>query len=627
MKRLLPFLAAAALLAFLGGLPNILLARKYGVAMGDGTYFPYHFDEFHKMAEVAVAMKGRLLVGNPFLLEEANAPASNTPYAGSLFALFLRATGITLETTTWLWDFLIPPFALCLIAWLFARLFPDASRSTRLLAAFLFVLVFLMAPTQRAMMRFMQAQMTAPFFVYLYLGTILLAMRRVGRAEFTVLVILNACGPWIDLWFALVVSATQTGLLVWSLLNRRFEEAMQFGLLILAVLAGGVPEYLRLLALAREPGFALLTARQGAIATFLPSYPKYLAWLGLFLVVAATAGKARLLKGRGELVSAATITLLACTGLYFQNAVTGKRLYFQGEHLAGKALLPAGLILSAALLGLMGRLKSAPARAALGAVLIAAAVGHHVVEIPKPMGLAAPAETRDVIYGYDQMQNQAQYAAAFTWLRDHAPDSAVVLCDPMLDMILKLRADKFAYSSQGAVHISLDQDGLNRRFYPFLWMRAAVRTPTPEDPTWHMHEYLEHYNARDYNLVYCSAGNALPHQARVNAWFKARGRAPLFDESVARAEFQANIDRLYDGFDAFLAERKIAGRDTAMALPGTRSATGLGDLLAYRCDFVLWGPQERLFYPAYDPATDPTLEHAWSDATGGTAVYRLRAST
>lgn len=624
MKRVLPLLGALLAIAVLGGLPNLLLAKKYGVSMGDGTYFPYHFDEFHKMAEVAVAMKGRLLVGNPFLREEASAPASNTPYAGSLFAIALRLTGTRLDTTTWLFDFLVPAFALVLVAWLFGRLFPDASRPARLLAAFLFVLVFLMAPTQRAMMRFMQAQMTAPYFIYLYVATILLAMRRVGRTEFALLVILNACGPWIDLWFALVVSATQTGLLLWHLLNRRFEEAGQFALLVAAVLAGGVPEYLRLLALAREPGFALLTARQGAIATFLPSYPKYLAWLAAFAILAAAAGKARLLKGRGELVTTAVITLLACTGIYFQNLVTGKRLYFQGEHLAGKALVPAGLVLAAALLGLMGRLRSRAARAAVGGALVAAAVAHHVVEVPKPMGLAAPADAKDIIYGYDQMRNQVQYATAFRWLRANAPDTAVVLCDPMLDLILKLQADKFAYSSQGAVHISLDQEGLNRRLYPLLWMRSTLRTPTPEDPVWRMHEHLEDYNARDYNLAYCSAGNTLPHQARVNAWLKARGRSPVFDEERSRAEFQANIDRLYDGFESFLSERGLSARDTAIARPGTRPAAGLRDLLAYGCDYVLWGPQERLFWNDYDPGADATLEPAWSDPATGTAIYRFR---
>lgn len=629
-RSLAVVLLLAGCLAFLGGFHNFLLAAKYGFSLSDGHFIHFHTDEYHKMAEIFVALKGHYMVGNPCLLEEYSAPASNTPFAGSLAALIFRILHIDFAATTWFFDFLIPPIAFLVVLWFHGRLFPSAAPFDRRIASFLFVLIFLLAPTQRSMMRYMHAQLTLPIFVWIFLATTTLAAGRLKGIGFGLLTALNAASAWLDPWYALVLTATQVLLAVITLVKGDSITASRLAIVALAAVIGGIPETLRLMALSNEPGFKMLTERQGAMATFVPSYPKYMAWLAILSLISGVAYRLHLLKRHGAVFGVALVTLAVCTAIYFQNLVTWRRLYFQGEHVAGKALLPAGILISAILVSALGRLREKfGKRSAYAAALtlVLSAIAHHGLEVPKPIGWSAPADYADPIYGLDPLQKQVQYASAFAWLSRHVPDTAVVLCDPTTDLILKIRADKFAYASQVSVHISLDQEGLNTRLYPFLWMRPRLRIPTSEDPIWRMHEYLRNYNPRDYNLVYCSAGSALPHQVRVNGWLASKGMNPAFDETKARTEFQSHIDRLYAGYDAFLASRHLVGRDTSTASPESQPADGIRDLLAFRCDYVLWGPQEKFFYPEYDPAADPTLAQIWSDEVRGTVVYRILPTT
>lgn len=601
--------SGALLLALLGGYPVFMLASHYGVPVGGGTYFHFHTDEFHKMGEIAVAMKGNYLLGNPFVYEERDGATSNTPYAPAFAALLFRASGLSIATSSWLLDFVMPALAFLLVVLLFRRLFPSADPCALPGVAFLFTLVFLMAPSQRGMMRYMQSQMTMPYFLYLYLATILLEARRVGPDEFAVMLIMNAAGPLIDIWFSLVVTATQSLLLLWNLARRDGERARAFALLAAAVVVGGSPEFLRLLSTARLPGFAMLQERMGGMRTFVPSYPVYMIWIAVLGVLVALGARAGFLRAHRTLARVSLLTLGFCTALYFQNLVTFHRLYFQGEHLAGNAMIPAGLLVCAMLLSLFDRIPSVNLRPLLLAVLMLAAAAHHHYEVRKVLMPWLPADRADEIYGYDPMRIEVLYRPALEWLRARGADTDVVFAEPGLDMMTRLIADRFSYAPRASVHVSLNQQGIIERYYPFLWLRGQVRIATAKDTTWHMDEQVTNYDPRDYNLLYASAGSALPHQSRINAFFKARGWRPVFDEEETRRKFQANIDALYDGYDSFVAGRSLSG---------------LRDLLKYKCDWVLWGPQEKFFYARYDPDADSTIEKVFTDEGHDVRVYRVR---
>ncbi len=600
-------LALMVLIVIAGSAHNLLQLAKYGLTLSSDTYLTLVPDEYYKMVEVQSAMKGFLLVGDPFLREEQYAPASNTPYGPALAGLALKATGISVGTSSWLLDVLVPPLMLLLVFWLFGRLFPETSRRTSWILAFLFTLVFLMAPSQRGLMRYMACQATQPVFILLFLGGAIHFGSGVTRREYAGLLILNCAMPWLDPWFGLVLGGTHILAMIACLIQGRRERAADFGLIFLASVAGGLPEALRLMDLGPRPGFALLMDRQGRLVTHLPNYPDYLVWMAILGVVALVAWKAGLMPSPNQHAAYAGLMLAVCTGVYFQNLVTGRRFYFQGEHIAGKALVGAGLLVSVIAARAAMRMESRRRAFVLG-VMVLMAIVHHGSMIREVTRWATPAAAFDPVYGYDGLQAQRVYGPSFAWLRENAPDTAVVLADPVNDMILRLAADKYSYSSQYAIYISTDQEQFIERYWPFLWARGRSRIPTAPDPVWSMDRHLENYNPRDCGIIYGSIVAALPHRLRVNAFLARLGLPPLYDAEQARANLQARIDSIYSGYEDYVEKHPIGG---------------IADLLRYSCDYVLWGPQERHFQPAYQPDTDTTLRRVFRDEANGVDVFAV----
>lgn len=596
------------LISWLGGFFNVENAAKFGVRMGDGTFFHFQSDEYHKMEEVSTAVHGNYFIGNPFTYEEKLAPPPYSPYGMNALATVLRLCRIDVATSSYLLDFIMPVVALLLTFVMFARLFPTVDRTELFSVSFLFVLLFMMAPNQRSLMRYMHAQVTIPFALYLMTAIFLMAQNRLGRLEYAFVALLSGCFVFADVWYPLLIVGFLLVVMTEKILRGDFTAAGRSGFLILATGIIGSYEILRIASLSRLPGFKLLEERAGAFSTFVPSYPIYIPYVGGLLLITAILNRINFFRTSRDIIKICMMSLLFCTAIYFQNLVTYKRLYFQGEHVAGMVLLPAGMIVVVILLNLLIRIKS---RAARGAILMAMTLGASIYHVHMTHAITAmntPADAFDPIYGYNALWIQKHYRPAFDWLKENGETDAVVLTDPSLAPEAILSASPYAYCALTAVHASLDQEALMERYYPFLTMKSQLRTATPIDPVWHINEKIRDYDPRDYGIVFQSAGTVLPHKLRINAFFKKWGLTEPFDVTNDVRKFQSHIDDLYGGFERFMSGR---------------NAVGIRDSLKYRCDYVLWGPQERRFYPRYEPNSDPTLKLTFLDQANNVAVYEV----
>ncbi len=608
-RRLLVFLLLV-LLVFLGSYHNLVKSWMYDLPLGTEHYFPTATIEvFHKMSEVDAAMKGYYLVGNPFHFEERFITASNTPGGPAFFGIFLRLIRMNLATTTWFFDLLMPVIVFALFMLMLRRLEVSSSTTHLAIASFLFTLVLMMAPQQRLLYRYLSPQMSLPLYLYLFMATALLERRKVEVVEYGFMLALNAINFIIDPWMAVLVVGTQSLLVLKFIWRRDHEYAARVFMLVLSGMLGGAAEILRLSSLHKEDGFQILAARMGQMDTFVPSYPVFLVWVVLLGVLCFIAWRFRCLTSDRFLMTFGWMAMIVCVAIFGQNVVTGKRVYFQGEHIASTSLIAMGLVAADSFFGLMARLKSRGIRHAVLLTMILAATLHHVASARGELQLAIPTNRFDELFGYDPMRMQVIYGKSFRWLRENAPETNVVLCDPVVALPMRLIANKYGYFVQSAIHISRNQQQIYERYFPFIWMRRQVRIPTPPDPIWHTDEKLHNYNPRDYGMVYASAGSRIAHIGLVNAALKRRGLSPVFDEEPERLKVQSFVDAIYDGYDSF-----VHGRDIR----------GLKDMLDYRCDMVLWGPQERRMYPDYQPESDATLVPIHRDEENQVTIFGWR---
>jgi hypothetical protein len=604
-----PWLWALLLIAFLGGLHNLWLIPKFDLGWS-GDLIHFHGDEYHKMCETNAALNGNWLVGNPFLHEMRSYPATVSPFGAAFLAALLKITRLDLGIATWILDFLVPALAWVIVFAGAARLWPGVPRVEQTLIFAAGFVVFVLEPTLRPITRFLHAQVTLPFFLYLFLAALRMRKGRIAEWELPLMAILSGVFVHMDIWYPFVLGCLYVWLMLSELMRGETRTARRFAILIAGLVVIGCPEFLRLREISSSGVFRILEERTGSFATFMPGYPKYMAWmavLGAFLLV---AGRRRALSPGLDYFVPSLVTLGVTVVLYFQNLVTGKRLYFQGEHAAALALIPAFVIVTGVLVNFTRRIRSVALRRTGLLVLLLLAVANHAASVYRVAQVAVPADTFHPIYGHSNLWKQNAYRAAFAWLKANGRSDEVVLAEPCNDALLRLKADKWAYSSLESVFQLVDQETINRRYYPFLWMKPVLEVETPEDPVWRMHEQLRNYDPVDYGRVYCSAGTALPHQMRVNAFVARWGFAPLFGVEETRGAFQNRIDRLYGGFRDFTAGRTIRG---------------VADLLDYRCDYVLWGPEERGFFPAWDPAKDATIVEVFRDDANGVTVHRLRS--
>jgi hypothetical protein len=605
------WLGAMVLVAFLGGLHNLILVPKFGLHW-TGDLIHFHGDEYHKMCETNAALNGNWLVGNPFLYEMRSYPATVSPFGAAVLAAFLKITRLDFGAATWLLDFLVPALAWVLVFAGAARLWPALPRCEQVLIFAAGFVVFVLEPTLRPITRFLHAQVTFPIFAYLFLAALRMRKDRIARWELPLMAILSGIFVHMDIWYPFVLGTLYGTCMLAELRRGETRAAGRFALLIVALAVIGLPELFRLKAISSSSVFPVLEERTGSFATFMPGYPKYMVWTAVLAGIVLAARWRKRLSPGSDLVVPCLVTIAVTTGLYFQNLVTGKRLYFQGEHAAALALMPAFVIVTVILVNVARKVRTTAVRRVGLAVLLVAAVAHHAHSVYRVAQGAVPSDAFHPVYGHSNLWKQNAYRAAFAWLKSNGRSDEVVLAEPCNDALLRLKADKWAYSSLESVFQLVDQETLNRRYYPFLWTKPQLEVDTLEDPVWRMHEEIRHYDPVDYGRVYCSAGTALPHQMRMNAFAARAGFGPLFDVAKTRAAFQERIDRLYGGYKDFAAGTVFHG---------------IGDVVArlgYRCDYVVWGPEERGFFPAYDPSLDPTLFEVFRDEANGVTIHRLR---
>ena len=609
---LVAIIASLIAVALCGGAYNFAEAYRYHLPM-KGTLFHCTIEEFGKIFEVEAARNGKTMIGDPLLFEEKDAPASNTPFVGGLTGFICKKLRIDTPTTTWLFDFIFPSLLFMLIHfWGFPALFPDTKRTKLIPYSLIFTILFLMVPGQRNITRYLHSQITFIPVMFLFIASLSLHSMKKETLFYLypLMLIFNGTLLIMDPWFAILLFVTQFSVGLICISGKNYRVALLYLFLLMAICINGVPELLRLMDYSHHEGFKLMTERQGAVHTFIPDYPRLLLWVVLLAGSYLTAKKFGFSSDRNGILKRCGLIILFLLGIYFQNVITQNRLYYQGVHVAAVMLIPAGIIATILFMNLMERFSNQIFRSLIISLAIILSIFYHAHELYYTTRFNEPPYFFDSIWGYRPLAIQKYYRETYLWIKQNTSDTSVFLIEPSTDCVFYTLTDRYCYSSALTQYICREQKTLNQRYFPFLFMRAKARMETPFDPIYKTHEVLLDYNARDYTMLYASAGSEAPHFKMMNDKLKSFGLPPIFaeQEKAGVKKFQSYINSIYDSYEKFIAERK---------------PICIKDLFIYKCDYVLWGPQEKRFAPDYNPDSDTSLKRIFTDSRNEVSVYKV----